>query len=173
MDVGYSLPMRRLAPLFLILSVAACSSSGGGAEPPPTAPVTIPAPPASAAASGAPGGTGDAGLAKDTKAICDQAERLTTQFGATFTQDLKQLIDSSTAKDPKLQQEVELKTKRDVQNFSFALGDLSRLAGDAEVKKALAAMGKEVTALNGDVRKLDADKLGALSGTLDKACGRQ
>lgn len=167
--------MRRLVPLFLILSIAACSSSGGGDEAPPTAPATIPAPGASspsAAPSAATGAKGDAGLSKDTKAICAQADRLTSQFSATFTQDLKQLIDASTAENPKLKAEVETKTKRDVQNFSFALKDLSRLAGDPDVKKALGEMGKEVTALNGDVRKLDADKLGELSGTLDKACGR-
>ena len=166
--------MRRLVPLLLISSLAACSSSGGGSSS--AAPATIPAPGASAAVSAAPsvapGAKGDAGLSKDTKAICAQADRLTSQFSATFTRDLKQLIDASTAKDPKLRAEVESKTKRDVQNYSFALKDLSGLAGDADVKKALGEMGKEVTALNGDVRKLDADKLGELSGTLDKACGR-
>jgi hypothetical protein len=165
--------MRRLFPLLLILPLAACStepSTGGPASPP----ATIPAPGASvtaAAPSSAPvDKAGDAKLSQDTKAICAQADKLTNSFGATFTQDLKALI--GTAQNAKQKAEVEQKTKRDVQNFSFALTDLSRLAGDADVKKALAEMGKEVTALKGDVRQLDADQLGELSGKLDRACGR-
>jgi hypothetical protein len=166
--------MRRLFPLLLILSTAACTSAGE-AGPTPAAPPPTSAPAVSGAASApaaAPGKSGDQALSKDTKAICAQADRLTTQFGATFIQDLKQLIDSSSAKDQQRQAEVEQKTQRDVQNFSFALRDLSALAADGDVKKALAGMSKDVTALNGDVRKLDADKLGQLSGKLDKACGR-
>jgi hypothetical protein len=162
--------MRRLFPLLLILPLAACSSpSNEDAVPPATNP---PAPGTSAAPSptGAAGKSGDAALSKDTKAICGQADKLTTSFGATFTQDLKALIDN--AQDAEQRAEVEQKTKRDVQNFSFALKDLSGLASDAGLKKALAEMGTEVTALGGDVRQLDADKIGELSGKLDKACGR-
>jgi hypothetical protein len=165
--------MRRLFPLLLILPMAACSSAGGE-DPAPVAPAPTSA--AASAAAPSPGRSGaaggDAALSKDTKAICAQAERLTTQFGATFAQDLKQLIDSTTAENKAMRAEVEQKTQRDVQSFSFALGDLSRLASDADVKKALAGMSKEVTALNGDVKKLDADRLGELGDKLDKACGR-
>ena len=145
---------------------SACRSASAGVASTVVVPSTIPAPAGKAAAGG------DAALAKDTEAICDQAAKVTTQFGATFAQDLKQLIDSSAAENKQRRSEVEQKTKRDVQSFSFALGDLSRLAGDAEVKKALAAMSKDVTALNGDVSKIDADKLGELGDELDKACGR-
>jgi hypothetical protein len=164
--------MRRLFPLLLILPLAACST--GPAPENKAAPATIPAPGTSVTAtpppSAKPGNEGDAKLSQDTKAICAQADKLTTSFGATFTQDLKALIDS--AQNAKQKAEVDQKTKRDVQNFSFALTDLSKLAADADLKKALAEMGKEVTALKGDVRQLDADQLGELSGKLDEACGR-
>ncbi|MFG1609393.1 hypothetical protein [Actinoplanes sp. NPDC049265] len=165
--------MRRLVLLLLLLPLAACSTGPAGGKT--AAPATIPAPGASATvpppSSTAPADTsGDAKLSQDTKAICAQADKLTTSFGATFSQDLKALIDS--AQNAKQKAEVEQKTKRDVQNFSFALTDLSRLAADSDLKKALAGMGKEVTALKGDVRQLDAGQLGELSGKLDKACGR-
>ena len=167
--------MRRLLPLLPLLFsllIAACSSSPDAAATTAT-PGTIPPPATAAAPSGAPADPakaagGDAALSKDTKAICTQADKVTAQFGATFTRDLKVLTGASGA----VKTEVEQKTKRDVQNFSFALKDLSTLAGDAGLKKALGEMSTEVKALNGDVRKLDADKLGELSGTLDKACGR-
>ncbi|MEV7625412.1 hypothetical protein [Actinoplanes sp. NPDC089786] len=164
--------MRRLLlllPLLFSLPIAACSSSPDAAATTAT-PGAIPPPATAAAPSGAPAKAagGDAALSKDTKAICTQADKVTAQFGATFTRDLKVLTGATDA----VKAEVEQKTKRDVQNFSFVLKDLSTLAGDAGLKKALGEMSTEVKALNGDVRKLDADKLGELSGTLDKACGR-
>ncbi|MEU8664057.1 hypothetical protein AB0C31_46310, partial [Actinoplanes philippinensis] len=64
------------------------------------------------------------------------------------------------------------KVTRDLQNFSFALLDMSKLAADAEVKKALGTMGAQVTALKGDVTKLNEKKLTELHAVLDKACGR-
>ena len=64
------------------------------------------------------------------------------------------------------------KTTRDVENYSFALNDMSKLAADPTLKQALADMGRQVTALKGDVRKIDDKKLDKLRSTLDKACGK-
>ncbi|WP_433793831.1 hypothetical protein [Actinoplanes sp. CA-252034] len=49
---------------------------------------------------------------------------------------------------------------------------MSKLAADPTVKKALSAMGAQVTALKGDVTKLNEKKLADLHAVLDKACGR-
>jgi hypothetical protein len=133
---------------------------------------------ASAPANGSkPGGAaganaGDAALAGNTQAICNQAAKTGGQFGSMFAQDLKLLIDAESAKDQDLSGKVKQKTARDVENYSFALNDLSKLAADATVKQALADMGKQVTALKGDVRKIDDKKLDSLRATLDKACGK-
>jgi len=43
--------------------------------------------------------------------------------------------------------------------------------GDPALKKALAAMSRRVTALNGDVSKIDDRELAGLRTTLDEACG--
>ncbi|MET0495401.1 MAG: hypothetical protein ABW000_19940 [Actinoplanes sp.] len=113
----------------------------------------------------------DAALKGNTKAICDQAGKVSGDAGSRFAQDLKLLIDAESAQDKDLVAKAKEKTTRDVENYSFALTDMSKLASDADLKKALASMGKQVNALKGDVRKLDAEKLGALQATLDKACG--
>jgi hypothetical protein len=63
------------------------------------------------------------------------------------------------------------KTTRDMENYSFALKDMAKLASDPALKAALSDMGAQVTALKGDVRKIDADRLTKLGETLDKACG--
>ena len=113
----------------------------------------------------------DAALKGNTKAICDQAGKVSGDAGSRFAQDLKLLIDAESAQDKDLVAKAKEKTTRDVENYSFALTDMSKLASDKDLKKALASMGKQVNALKGDVRKLDAEKLGALQTTLDKACG--
>jgi hypothetical protein len=172
-----------------VLLAAGCSGdpeSSGAAAPTPAVPAPVSAPTVSVAATpgGAPvsgtGGTGstaggrnagDAALAGNTRAICDQARKTSGNFAATFAQDLKLLIDAASADDPALVAKAEEKTRRDVQNYSFALKDMSQLAADPTVKKALADMGKQVTALQGDVRRIDDRRLAALSGTLDRACG--
>jgi hypothetical protein len=58
-----------------------------------------------------------------------------------------------------------------VQNYSYALNDLAKLAADPAVSTALADMSKQVNALKGDLRKLDETKLNGLRSTLDQACG--
>jgi hypothetical protein len=115
---------------------------------------------------------GDAALAGNTAAICTQAAKTGGQFAAMFAYDLKVLIDAESAKDKDLAGKAQQKTSRDVDNYSYALTDMSKLVADPTVKKALAAMGKQVTALKGDVRKLDDSKLQELGATLDKACGK-
>jgi hypothetical protein len=171
------IPMRRLLAAVAAtgaLLLAGCSTA-------PDAP-TVSAPTGSAssqvaavptvAASVAGKNAGDAALAGNTAAICTQAAKTGGQFAAMFAYDLKVLIDAESAKDKDLAAKAKEKTSRDVDNYSFALTDMSKLVADPTVKKALAAMGKQVTALKGDVRKLDDSKLQELNGTLDKACGR-
>jgi hypothetical protein len=166
----------------LLLS-AACSTGPGpaGAAPQPTPPagagVSAPAPGSTGAAGdataagAADAAAGDAALQGDTKAICTQATKTGGDFAATFAQDLELLIDAASASDRTAVEKAEQKTARDVQNYSYALTDLSQLAGDTAVKKALADMGKQVSALKGDVRDIDEAELAGLRATLDRACG--
>jgi hypothetical protein len=113
---------------------------------------------------------GDAALAGNTDAICDQAAKTGGEFAATFAQDLKLLIDAESAQDNAQAAKVKAKTSRDVDNYAFALADMSKLAADPALKRALADMSQQVSVLKGDVRKLDAKKLAALRTTLDSAC---
>lgn len=183
--------MRRLFPLVLVaLTAVACSTDKSPEttpEPisgPPSATAAAASPAGTAAETGAPAGTGtataggtkggDAALAGNTQAICDQAAKVTAQFGKTFADDVKLLIEAAAADNAaERTKEAELKTARDVQSYSFALKDLGELVADPKVKTALTSMSEEVTALKGDVRKLDAERLGGFSDDIDKACGRQ
>ncbi|MGA5303585.1 hypothetical protein ACPCHT_26920 [Nucisporomicrobium flavum] len=135
---------------------AGTPTSGGGSAP---------APRSSAA------GKGDAALKGNTKAICDQAAKTGGDAAKNFAQDLKLLIDAESAQDKAAVAAAKAKTTRDVENYSFALGDMAKLASEPQLKKALGAMSKQVSALKGDVRKLDAEKLDGLQETLSKACG--
>ncbi|GGQ80421.1 hypothetical protein [Couchioplanes azureus] len=157
-----------------LLVLGACSSgksaeTTGGATPPSTA--------AAPGASGgpAPGGAspagGDVALKGNTKAICDQAARTGAEAAQKFALDLKLLIEAETSQDASAVTKAKAKTDRDVQNYSSALADMAKLASEPEVKKALTDMGKQVAALQGDVRKLDARKLAGLQETLARACG--
>ncbi|SDT67806.1 hypothetical protein [Actinoplanes derwentensis] len=114
----------------------------------------------------------DAALSADTEAICAQAGRTSASFGKTFAEDYQLLIQAA-GEGAEAKSRAQEKVSRDMANFSYALLDMSKLAADPQVKKALAAMGAEVTALKGDVAKIDDKKLAGLQGTLDKACGRQ
>jgi hypothetical protein len=161
----------------VVLGAAGCSTDKTPTGPATTPPVGFtPQPgasaPAGAAKPGGAGSTGDAALSGNTQAICNQAAKTGGQFGSMFAQDLKLLIDAQSAKDKDLSGKVQQKTVRDVENYSFALNDMSKLAADPVLKQALADMGKQVTALKGDVRKIDDKKLDKLRGTLDKACGK-
>ena len=180
------LAVTALATAFL----AGCT--GAGPEAPTAAPAataasaatTATTDPQSTAATGepsaAPGAAGrqsaattekptDTALAEDTEAICAQASRTSSGFGKTLAEN-KQLL--TRAEGPQEKAKAQEKVTRDLQSFSYALLDMSKLASDAEVKKALAAMGAQVTAFEGDVSRIDDRKLADLHGVLDKACGR-
>jgi hypothetical protein len=133
-----------------------------------------------AASAGVDGATGtsqqtekptDTALSEDTEAICAQASRTSNEFGKTFAEDYQLLI-KAAAESQEAKAKAQEKVSRDLENFSFALLDMSKLAADPTVKKALSAMGAQVTALKGDVSKVDEKKLADLHGVLDKACGR-
>jgi hypothetical protein len=113
----------------------------------------------------------DAALSQDTKAICQQADRTSASFGDTLTADLKLQLDAKS-KGTAARAEAKQKLTQDVANYSFALGDMSKLAGDATLKTTLKQMSDQVTAFSGDTSKINATKLSELSDALDKACGK-
>ena len=157
----------------LILLGAGCSS-GKAAEDTTAAPVpaiSAPADGSAPAAGAALPGEADAALSGNSGAICQQAAKTGGDAAKNFAQDLKLLIDAESSQDKDLVIKAKQKTARDVENYSFALKDMSKLAADPKLKAALADMGSQVTALKGDVRKVDADQLAKLQVTLDKACG--
>jgi hypothetical protein len=176
-------PATAAVTLAGIVLLTGCST-GPAADGTAVAPA--PAPGGSAPATGAPAGAatgpnaqtassgsqgGDAALAGDTGAICAQAVKTGGDFARTFAGNLKLQIDAASSGDPAAVQRAEQKSARDVQNYSYALNDLSELAADPAVKNALADMSKQVNALKGDVRQLDEEQLAALRTTLDRACG--
>ena len=173
--------MRRLLALTsVILFAAGCSTDKSGAEP-----AAAPAPPAGPASASAAAGDpatgsskpadeikGDAALKGNTAAICNQASKTSGDFAATFAQNLKLQIDAASSKNAAAAKEVEQKAARDVQNYSYALLDMSKLVADKKVAAALADMGKQVTAFKSDLSQVDEDKLAGLRATLDQACGK-
>jgi hypothetical protein len=163
----------------LLLLGSGCSSDEPdgtpAAAPPPAASAAAPATSGGATTTSAPAagkGSGDAALSGNSEAICQQAAKTGGDAAKNFAQDLKLLIDAESAKDADQVAKAKAKTTRDVENYSFALTDMSKLAADPALKAALADMGKQVTALRGDVRKLDTAQLTKLRETLDQACGK-
>ncbi|GAA4962226.1 hypothetical protein [Actinoplanes utahensis] len=158
-------------PALATVTICAALLAGGcsGGDEPKAAPAA-PAAPAATAAQQTEKPT-DAALSADTEAICDQASRTSTAFGKTVVEN-RVLLTRAGAESREAQAKAREKVTRDVQNFSFALLDMSKLTADAEVKKALATLGAQVTALKGDIAKFDDKRLTDLHGTLDKACGR-
>jgi hypothetical protein len=162
--------LAAVAALGLLLVAAGCS----GDDAPNAADTAAPAPAAGdsiAPVDPAVAASADAALAGNTKAICDQAARTSAGFGRTFVADLKLQIDAA-ADGAKAKADVDKKIARDVQSYSFALGEMAKLTDDKALKTALTDMSKEVKALKGDVTKLDAEKMSDLTATLDKACGK-
>jgi hypothetical protein len=92
-------------------------------------------------------------------------------FGQMFIDDLQLRVDA-LAQGDEAKAQAQQKIARDVQNYSVALADMAALTTDAQLKTALSRMSKEVTALKGDVTKIDSSKLADLADTLDKACGK-
>jgi hypothetical protein len=169
--------MRRLVAAVAVtgvLLVAGCSSGKTA-----TTAGATPAVSAAAAVSGAAVARPDAGaaaaadaaLAGNTAAICDQARTTSTNAEVNITQDQKLLAAAGASKDKAAVAAAGEKATRDVENYAYALQDMSKLVADKTVKKALASMSASVTALKGDVTDLDAEEQGRLAGTLAKACG--
>jgi len=163
----------------LLLLGTGCSADNGtlGAATPAPMPAAsgFAAPAGSAAATSAGAGSagaGDAALSGNSAAICAQAAKTGGDAAKNFAQDLKLLIDAESSQDQDQVAKVKAKTTRDVENYSYALTDMAKLASEPALKQALAEMGKQVTALKGDVRKVDAEQLVKLQATLDRACGK-
>jgi hypothetical protein len=162
--------VRRFVPLLILpLLAAGCSASGGGATwsggPTPNTGGSAAAVDPSVAAAA------DKALSGNTKAICAQAARTTASFGQAFIADL-QLRNDAASKDAAAKAQAQEKIDRDVSNFSSALAGMAHLADNKALKTALTQMSTQVKTFKGDVAKINADKMSALTGTLDKACGR-
>jgi hypothetical protein len=172
--------MRRLwataASGAVLLLSAGCSTepgtSGSAAPAAPTTGAAVSGPAPSARASGVPQTTGDAALAGNTGAVCSQAARLSGQAAAAYAENLKILVDASSAKNKDLTAKAKEETERDIESWSFALADLSKLVADPGVKKALGDMSKQVVKLKADVQKIDDAELAKVRATLDTACGK-
>ena len=165
--------MRRFAPLLTLpllvlpLLAAGCSASDATAtagQTPNTGRSAAAVDPSVAAAA-------DKALSGNTKAICDQAARTTAAFGQTFIADLQLQIDAAS-KGSAAKAAAQEQIDRDVSSFSSALAGMGQLADNKALKSALTQMSKQVKAFKGDVAKINADKMSALTATLDKACGR-
>jgi len=174
--------MRRLIAAAAVtgaLLLAGCSAdktapAGTAVAPAPAAGAPAGSAPAGAAASSsaaAAASAGDAALAGNTAAICAQASTTGENAAATFAQDLALLLDAESAKDKAATSAAQAKASRDVENYAYALRDMSKLVADPAVKATLASMSTSVEKLKGDIRKIDAAELGRLAGTLGKACG--
>ncbi|BEL09436.1 hypothetical protein Q0Z83_076270 [Actinoplanes sichuanensis] len=157
-----------LVPTLAAVAISAVLLTGCSGSDEPPAPAT---PDGSAPAAQQTEKPTDAALSEDTEAICAQASRTSNEFGKTFAEDY-QLLVRAAAEGAEAKAKAQEKVTRDLQNFSFALLDMSKLAADPAVKKALSSMGAQVTALKGDVTKVDEKKLAELHAVLDKACGR-
>ena len=170
----------------LLLGSAACSGKPtGSAGPAATATATAPA----SLPTGVPSGVGnralaalpsvdpkvaasaDAALSDDTKAICQQADRANSTFGATLIADLE-LQRGARTKDAQAQADAKQKLAQDVSDFSFALSDMAKLASDATLKNTLRQMSQQVTAFAGSPTKIDSARISQLSDILAKTCGQ-
>jgi hypothetical protein len=149
------------------LLAGGCSGTSDSAGAAPTPAVSARA----ASADPAVAASGDAALTGNTKAICAQATRTGTTFGRTFLADLKLQADAAS-QGAQAKSQAKQKIEQDVQNYSYALADMAKLTTNRALKKALTQMSKQVTALKGDVTKINAAKMSARSGALDKACGK-
>jgi len=163
--------VRRFAPLLILpLLAAGCSASDGATAAGPT-PNTGGSAAARASVDPSVAAAADKALSGNTKAICAQAARTTTSFGQTFIADLQLQIDAAS-KDATAKAAAQEKINRDVSSFSSALSGMAQLADNKALKAALSQMSKQVKAFKGDVSKINAEKMSALTASLDKACGR-
>jgi len=161
--------VRRLAPLLILpLLAAGCSASDGDATanagPTPNTAGSA----ARASVDPSVAAAADKALSGNTKAICEQAQRTTTNFGQTFIADLQLQIDAAS-KGSAAKAAAQEQIDRDVSSFSSALAGMGQLADNKALKSALTQMSKQVKAFKGDVAKINAEKMSALTATLDKA----
>ncbi|AGZ39824.1 hypothetical protein [Actinoplanes friuliensis] len=142
----------------------------------PTSAASAAAGPAEGAVTASAGagqaGAGDAALSGNTDAICQQAAKTGGDSAKNFAEDRKLLKAAKSSKDKDQVAKAKEKATRDVENYSFALKDMSELTTDKKLKATLADMSKQVAALKGDVTKLDSAQLTKLNDTLGKACGK-
>jgi hypothetical protein len=168
--------MRRLVAAVAVTSallVAGCSTDKTGTTAGATPAVSAGAPASRSTARPDAGAAAaaDAALSGNTAAVCAQARTTGTNAQDNFAQDRKLLSDAQTAKDKAAVSAAKEKASRDVENYAYALGDMSKLVADPTVKQALATMSTDVTAAKGDLAKIGPEQLGKLAGTLAKACG--
>ncbi|HEY0000416.1 MAG TPA: hypothetical protein VGB74_08175 [Actinoplanes sp.] len=152
----------------LLLAAAGCSGDETTGGPQPVTGVSSAAVPAPSGGSGAP--PAGPALSPPNQQICDQAALAGTDFGESYLTDLQLQIDAA-GKGAAANTQAQQKITRDVQSYSSVLAGFAHAATDPVLKKTLTRMGKEVSALKGEVAKVDAERLSALADTLDEACG--
>lgn len=158
-------PLAALAALTFTLLAAGCSAGADEGTP------TVGAPAATVAVDPSVAASADAALSADTEAICAQAARTSTSFGTNFAADYAALV-GAAAQGAEAKARAQEKVDRTVESYSYALGDMAKLTDDPGLRKALSGMGAQVTALKGDLSKIDAGELADLHAKLDQACGK-
>ncbi|WIM97665.1 hypothetical protein ACTOB_001213 [Actinoplanes oblitus] len=166
--------MRRhlaaVAALSFALLAAGCSDDGEPGTTTTAPPRAATAAATTAAADPAVAASADAALASDTKAICAQAARTGESFGTNFAADYRVFL-GAKAQGAEARARAKEKVTRTVDGYAYALLDMSKLTSDPGLKKALASMGGQVTALKGDFARIDDKRLAEIDAKLAKACG--
>ena len=170
--------MRRLlvaaASGAVLLLGAGCSTDKAAetdAAPAPTAAVapTGAAPaPSVTDASGKPVNAGDAALASNAAAICNQATKVSGAAATTLAREAGDLAGVKGEPDARA---AETQVRRGLEGWAFALRDLGNLTDDAALKKALGTQGGKVQKLSeGDLYKIKESQLKAIGKDVEKAC---
>jgi hypothetical protein len=163
--------MRRLlataASGAVLLLGAGCSTEPTAAP----APTVAGAAAASTAAPGASAGpnAGDAALAANTPAICNEAKKVSGAGVANIANGKKEIADAAKSNADAKARAQEL-AEHAVDQWSYALGDLGKTVADAQVKKDLTSISAEVAKLKATVAKVDDAKVAALSKKVETAC---
>ena len=139
-----------------------------GAVAPTVAPSGAAPAPSTTDASGKPVNAGDAALASNTDAICNQATKVSGSAAAAFAREAGTLADSKGKPDA---QRVEERVQRGLEGWAYALRDLGNLTDDGALKKALGTQGDKVQKLSeGDLHKVKESQLTAIGNDVEKAC---
>jgi hypothetical protein len=147
--------------------VAAPSVAGSG----PAVPSGVPSGAASGAASAGAVNPGDAALAADTGAICNQATRVSGGALSRFAVVSKDLKEANAGKNELAKVQAADAFKKSLQNWRFALDSLHQLVADQKLK---ADFGKQRDAVDkliaGDPAKVTEAQIAEINKNVVAAC---